>query len=207
MYIESIIGYSWIHRHVVNHQNSIKELLGECEVTEQEFQNECSITYKSICGVDITPALLSPVMKQGDVLSRNSPGGQNEIVIGQQCIVSVYSYWEEYLRLEIAKAKGLVAEEASLTNQVKEILAEHLSFDIWGDIRHLRNSIVHNNGMATKECGKETKIFKWFKEGESISLPYNIMRRIFLEIAIFRNQIHSWSLPRHYISIPNSRQG
>ena len=206
MYIESIIGYSLIHRHVVNHQNSIKELLGECEVSEQEFQNECSITYKSICGVDINPALLSPVMKQGDILSRNSPGGQNEITIGQQCIVSAYSYWEDYLRLEIAKAKGMVAEKGSLTKQVKEVLANHLSFDLWGDIRYLRNSIVHNKGIATKKCGEETKIFKWFNEGESINLSYNIMRKIFLEIAKFRNQIHSWSLPKHYISIHNSRQ-
>ena len=206
MYIESIIGYAWIHRHVVKHQNSIKELLGDCEVTEQEFQNECSITYKSICGVDITPAQLSPVMKQGDILSRNSPGGQNEIAIGQQCIVSVFSYWDEYLRLEIAKAKGIVAEEATLTKQLKEVLAERLSFDLWGDIRYLRISIVHNKGIATKECGEETKIFKWFNEGEPISLPYNIMRRIFLEVAKFRNQIHSWSLPKHYISIPKSWQ-
>ena len=206
MYIESIIGYSLIHIHVIKHQNSIKELLGECEVIEQEFQNECSITYKSICGVDINPALPSPVMKQGDILSRNSPGGQNEITIGQQCIVSVCSYWEEYLRLEIAKAKGLVAEEASLTKQVKNVLKNHLSFDLWGDIRLLRNSIVHNKGIATKKCGEKTKIFKWFNEGESINLPYKIMLRIFLEIDKFGNQIHSWSLPKHYISIPNSRQ-
>jgi hypothetical protein len=207
MYIESIIGYAWIYKFVQKKQDDIRGLLGPSEVTEEEFQDECSITYESIYGVDITPMLLTgSAMKQGNLKDRNRPGGRNELEIGKQCVVSLYSFWEDYLRLELAKAKGLVQHDKTKSKKVESVLSKHMSFDFWGDISLLRNSIVHHNSISTDACGSKAKIFKWFPAGSEIALTYQHMRIVFMEAARFRNLIHEWSFPEHYIQISGVRR-
>lgn len=202
MYIESIIGYAWIYKFVQKEQDNIRGLLGPSEVTEEEFQNECLISYESICGIDITPMSLTGSMKQGNLKDRNGPGGKNELEIGKQCVVSLYSFWEDYLRLELAKAKGLVQPDKNKDAEVERILSERMSFDFWGDIGRLRNSILHHSSISTDDCGSKARIFKWFPAGSEIALTYKHMRIVFMEAAKFRNLILKWSFPEHYIQIP-----
>ena len=111
--------------------------------------------------------------------------------------------WEDYLRLELAKAKGLVQQDATKTKKVEKI-SKHMSFDFWGDMGLLRNSIVHNNSISTDKCGSKAKTFKWFPVGSEIALTYKHMRIVFTEAAKFRNLIFKWSFPEHYIRIPKS---
>lgn len=201
MYIESVIGYAWIYKFVQKEQDNIRGLLGPSEVTEEEFQNERLISYESICGDDITPMSFAGSMKQGNLKDRNRSGGKNELEIGKQCVVSLYAFWEDYLRLELAKAKGLVQQGKTKDKEVERILSNHMSFDFWGDIGLLRNSILHHNSISTNTCGSKTKILKWFPAGSEIALTYKHMRTVFMEAAKFRNLIFKWSFPEHYIQI------
>jgi hypothetical protein len=52
---------------------------------------------------------------------------------------------------------------------------------ILGDIRLLRNSILHNKGIANQDIAK-TKIFKKFKPGDAISLSANDIKDIIQHI-------------------------
>ena len=202
LYLDSIIGFKALHNAVVNHQNQMIQLLGECEVTKQEFQNECSTTYKDLCNEEHSVVSLSPVMKQGDIKMRTKVNGTNWVLLGRQCIISAYSYWEEYLRKEIGLAMGVLDHRLHKTKEeVQEVLNQYVADNFWGDIRHFRNSIVHKNGVANSDIAK-CKILKWFSPGEPINLDHEKMRVIFLNMEKYRNTLHSLSLPpQHRIRI------
>jgi hypothetical protein len=77
--------------------------------------------------------------------------------------VSAYAYWEEYLRIEVGKAMGVLPPTARANEATRKILNKHVVSDFWGDMRYIRNSIVHSNGIANDEV-KKCRVLKWFKE-------------------------------------------
>lgn len=206
LYLDSIAGFSILHDRLLSHQQNNKKLLGNHEYATEEFQDTCSMVYKHLCDKDFSPVSMSPVMKQGNIKDRTKENGTNYFLLGNQCVVSAYSYWEEYLRIEIGKATGVLDQSAENCDETRIILNKHVVSDFWGDMRHLRNSILHKNGIASSEIYR-CKIFKWFKPGESIELDYAKMRVIFLSMGEYRNELHSMSLPpRPGINMP-SRSG
>ena len=92
---------------------------------------------------------------QGGFKKKNAPGGENQIMAANMCIVMMYTYWEDLYRKKIADAAGLKDKE-----DVKN--------EIMGDLSILRNSIIHHNGVviANKKC----KILTWFKPGDKINI-------------------------------------
>ena len=203
LYLDSIVGYKALYNVVLKEQKYLSELLGECEVTEKEFQDQCSMSYEDLCGDDHQVISMSPLMKQGDIKNRTKPNGENWILIGRQCVVSAYTYWEEYLREEIAYAlEVLIPDKKYEKKEIEKILNKHVASNFWGDIRHFRNSIVHKNGIANSDMAR-CKHLKWFSPDEAIILDHEKMRRIFLEMGKYRNSLHTLSLPpREGIKIP-----
>lgn len=202
LYLDSIIGFSILHERLLQHQNDMKRILGNHEFATPEFQDTCSTMYKHLSDKDFTPVSMSPVMKQGDVKNRTKHNGRNYLILGNQCIVSMYSYWEEYLRIEIGIAKGILEKGAKASEENRRILNAHVTSDIWGDIRLLRNSIIHNNGIANIDMG-DCKIIRCFPPGTEIALDYEKMHAIFLLLGHYRNELHNMSLPpRKGIKIP-----
>ena len=92
LYLDSIAGFSLLHDRLVNHQQDMKNLLGEHEYATEQFQDTCSMVYKHLCNKDITPVSMSPVMKQGDIKSRTKENGRNYFRLGNQCIVSAVKF-------------------------------------------------------------------------------------------------------------------
>lgn len=86
--------------------------------------------------------------------------GYNIKFIGSICLVMIYQYWEDKYRQKIAKEKGINKDQ--------------LNSDLFGDIRHYRHSIIHNNGQATREIDK-CKILKWYKENDEIIIDADKM--------------------------------
>ena len=201
LYLDSLVGYSILHERLQLHQESTKQILGDHEYATEEFQDTCSIAYRNISNKDYSVVSMSPVMRQGAIKLRVQEDGQNTILIGRQCLVSAYSYWEEYLRIEIGKALGVLPANAIANKETRKALNEHVVSDFWGDIRHIRNSIVHSNSTANSDISK-CKLLKWFKPGEKIVLNHQRMRSIFLLLGIYRNELHALSLPRQTFNVP-----
>ncbi len=195
LYLDSIIGYSIVHERLLKKQNDVKRILGNHEFGTLEFQDKCTTLYKQLSGKDFVPVSKSPVMKQGDVKERTKKNGRNYLIMRAQCVVSMYSYWEEYLRIEIGIAKGLLPKGSKPNGKNREILNEHVTSDIWSEIKWLRHSIVHNNGVANRNM-KNCKILKCFPPGTEIHLDYEKMQTIFLLFGYYRNELHSMSLPQ-----------
>jgi hypothetical protein len=202
LYLDSLVGYSILHERLNSHQDAIRELFGDHEYGTREFQDTCSIVYKDLSNRDFTPVSTSPVMKQGKMRVRVEDDGKNALLLGNQCLVSAYAYWEEYLRVEIGKAIGVLPQDAKADEDARKVLNKHVKSDLWGDIRYIRNSLVHNNGIANSEMSK-CKIIKWFSPGQSIVLNHDRMRIIFLALGKYRNELHEMSLPpKRTIHIP-----
>jgi hypothetical protein len=202
LYLDSIAGYSILHERLLNHQQQIKQLLENHECGTEQFQDTCSMLYKDLCDKNLTPMSIWPVMKQGDIKERTKEDGKNYILLGAQCVVSAYSYWEEYLRIEIGKAIGVLEHSAKNCEETRKMLNKHVVSDFWGDMRILRNSIIHKNGVAKSDIIK-CNIIKWFNPNDFIELDYQKMKVIFIAMCNFRNELLKMSLPpRKGIKIP-----
>lgn len=201
-YLDSTIGFSVLYERLVAKQNKVKQFLGDHELANDEFLDTCSTAYRELSGKDLIPVSLSPLMKQGDVKTRNKENGRNCSILGANCLVTLYSYWEEYLRIEVGIAMGVLEKGATNTEATRAILNQHVVNDLWGDIRLLRNSIVHKDGVASSDIAK-CKIIKCFSPGEPIQLDFNRMRAIFLLLAEYRNELGRLSRPpRKGIRLP-----
>ena len=194
LYLDSVVGYSVLHERLLEHQDQMQVILGNLETATREFQNTCHIAYGDLSNRDFQAVSMSPMMLQGALAKRVSDDGENTLLLGNQCIITAYTYWEEYLRLEIGKALGKLSLDATLTEDNKKILNKYVKSDFWGDLRYLRHSIVHGNGIATSDMA-HCKLIKWFKPGEPIVLTHERMQAIFMCMGEYRNAIHQWSLP------------
>jgi hypothetical protein len=136
--------------------------------------------------------------KQGDVKRRNSFNGDNFNSLGQLCITAFYDHWNDYMRREYVIAKGKL-NPSETNEEVREAaMREYARFSVWGDLRQIRQAIVHHRGIATKNT-ERCELFRWFKRKEQILLPPERMRDIFGELLNFRNVIDKEQYPECYI--------
>jgi hypothetical protein len=194
LYLDSVVGYSILHERLNSHQEAVRAVLGSHEYATKEFQDTCSIVYKNLSNRDFMPVSMSPVMKQGEMRERVEDDGRNTLLLGNQCLASAYAYWEEYLRIEIGKAIGVLPQDARASEEARVILNKYVKSDLWGDIRYIRNALVHNNGVANAEVSK-CRLIKWFSPGQLIELNHSRMRDIFFAMGQYRNELHTMSLP------------
>lgn len=76
----------------------------------------------------------------------------------------MFARWEAYYRPAFAEANGVEKE------QVRS--------DVIGDIRNLRNDVVHHRGLATKKNTGKCKILTKFNEGDTIFLTPDDIRAL-----------------------------
>jgi hypothetical protein len=92
---------------------------------------------------------------QGEVKARNQQGGANERAMSRVLLITIYQFWEDHYRSEFAKSIGKSKN--------------YITSDFFGDIRHIRNGIVHHRNLATAEIDK-CKCLKIFKPNQEIHL-------------------------------------
>jgi hypothetical protein len=80
--------------------------------------------------------------------------GPVEALLGRQWIVSVYALWEDEYRPRLAKARGREKDEEK--------------YPLPGDLRLLRNDVVHHRGIATADNTGRCEVLSWFQPGEPI---------------------------------------
>lgn len=90
---------------------------------------------------------------QAEFRQRNLDTGRNYEFIGNMCLITIYQYWEDYFRVNISKILN--------TNK------KNIKSDLFGDLRYIRNSIIHHRAIAKPDVSK-CKILKWFKPNDKI---------------------------------------
>jgi hypothetical protein len=158
------------------------------EPATDKLQDQLLFQHKDIYGNDFAASSIH-FSKIKEVKKRNKHEGENSKFIGSMCIVIMFSYWEHYYRGKIAKAYGSPD-------------AKNIHDDFWGDMRRLRNDIVHNKSKCKES--ENTKLLCWFKKNEDIVITQNKMRNVFLEALKYRNKLYKDSLSKIDKKIPFS---
>lgn len=100
-------------------------------------------------------ARVQHVSKQGALKARNREDGANCRTVSRVLIITIYQFWEDHYRHQFAKAVDKASNE--------------IQSDFFGDVRYLRNDIVHHRNHASERVMK-CKLLKYFQPGEEIYL-------------------------------------
>jgi hypothetical protein len=173
VYLDSTRGFYLVKKeHVAEQRWTIKMF----EKTNPELAN--------IEHLDMVPAMYGKgdpnkpgsvilhTCSQGELKARNEEGGANHRFIANMCLVSIYQYWEDHYRKQIAT--------------VLEKEKNDVESDIMGDIRRLRKSIIHHKGVALNEV-RNCKVLRQFNEGDKIFIDKNIFEQVIHEIYAYIN--------------------
>jgi hypothetical protein len=196
-YLDASAGFNFVFEHVALAQGEARSFVQDSELDSEEFQDTRQFTYDQIFAESFC---LSGMHRgtQGKAKQRNQQDGVNVSTLGQLCVVSLYDFWNDYLRREYVIAKGLLDPDEKDNKVIMERLNRYASIDFWGDMRYLRNSIAHKRGIASSYVTK-CKIIKWFKPGDPVTITSNRMEAIFMAARIFSNALHKEQFPQTYI--------
>jgi hypothetical protein len=198
-YLDAVAGFRFVREYVEAEQEQARNFVRGTELDSQAFQDTRMFSYADIFAEGFCTSALHRAT-QGEVRTRNAPDGANFTTLGQLCLISFYDFWEDYLRPEYAIAKGVLDRNEHVKEVIEKCLREHASHDLWGDLYHLRTSIVHNQGIATSKVDR-CKLIKWFKPGDLIALSPEHMRALFLALLTYRNELFREQFPPQYIQL------
>lgn len=204
LYLDAAAGFALLREHVERDQTQLRAIVQGTELDSDQFRDTRLFSYEQIFSGDFCTSSIHRAT-QGEVKSRNSPNGTNFAIMGQICLVSFYDFWNDYLRREYVVAKGKLKPTENRETVINEALQNYASYDLWGDIRHLRTSIVHNQGIATSDVTR-CQLIKWFQPGDEIALTPNHMRALFLALLRYRNELFKEQFAEHYIQVPSTKK-
>jgi Trypsin-like peptidase domain len=111
-------------------------------------------------------------------IGRNADCGENATFVGNMALVMIYSYWEDHYREQIATARRVTKDD--------------LKSDVMGDMRWLRQSIIHHRGIATNDVGN-CKVLLWFAKGEEIFLSEQMFLQMISYVRAYLDELRSGS--------------
>ena len=126
--------------------------LARHQTPPNEAQSYTSIPRLSY--LDVPLGLNGPASRLDGLLGRE---GRVEQQAFKGWVEDVYYLWESRYRGELSKA---LSGPGSFKVQGEAI----------GDFRRIRNDLIHNNGVASREHTGKCEVLKWFQPGEPIVL-------------------------------------
>jgi hypothetical protein len=109
------------------------------------------------------------IVRTEDYLAANAPNGSNEQQHARAIVVFLFTYWEDEVRPRLAKAKGVPLTE--------------IRGDAMGDLRILRNVILHARGILRSDKHAELKkLGGLFGADETLNLSYETMHSLFVAL-------------------------
>lgn len=110
-------------------------------------------TPPDVTGIDVFPLLMA--CNDRDLLGHECEAEQ---MAYKAWVLQIYNnIWESQSRCQFRKTSG-------------DTHAIPWEIDALGDLRHIRNDLVHHNGIATEKQIGKCKILKWFKPTDKIVL-------------------------------------
>lgn len=164
-YLDSIKGFQMIVKDTKNDEDEIKKRYDEWKDSNPQYEHVAwggSTRGYGRLQKEGQRMHLHQVPVE-EIISRNSRHGRNQISIANYCIVILYQYWEDHFRNLIA---------TSLNRNKNDI-----QIQLFGDIKFIRESIIHHRGIAKPEI-RNCQILKWFKKGEPIDVTNDMFEEM-----------------------------
>lgn len=165
VYMNSIAGFSGAKMQmerqaalVLRAQSRKKDARGDQVIAHQSFEDPSS-----------PDVVHSRIVTADTFIKENSAGGINQRQLSYSVIVFIYTYWDDDVRPRLAEAAKVDKKE--------------VTSDIMGDLRCMRNSILHTKGVLTPEWHAKLVVLKdCFEAGKQIEISYELMHQIFVKI-------------------------
>jgi hypothetical protein len=107
------------------------------------------------------------IIRSSEFVTANSEAGFNEQQVCWSIIVFLFAYWDEEIRPQIARVRGIPTDDVKI--------------DAFGDLRVLRKSIVHAKGvLSAADYRKLKRMNKFVRSDEPISLSHDGMHSLFV---------------------------
>lgn len=165
VYMNSIAGFSGAKMQM---ERQVARIL-RAQSRKKDARGDQVITHQSFEDPQRPDVVHSRIVTAENFIKENSPGGVNQRQLSYSVIVFIYTYWEDEIRPRLAKAAG--KDDKSVTS------------DIMGDLRCIRNSILHTKGVFTPEWHGKLMVLKdCFAEDEQVEISYELMHQIFVKI-------------------------
>lgn len=165
VYIDALAGFAG---HKVRTERQVHRISKASGIRIDECDNKVVMrtSYEDPTKPDV---IHNRIIRADDYMAANSEGGSNEQQLSQAILIFLFTYWEEEIRPRLAASKKV---------ELKEI-----SSDIMGDLRVLRNVILHAKCIMRSDKHKALKkLNNMFTVDKPISLSYENMHNIFILI-------------------------
>ena len=118
----------------------------------------------------------------GDQLDSLRDGGTDEVLVGNMCVVFIYSLWEDKYRAEFA--------------EMRHIKKRFVQSEVFGELRKYRNAIIHNQSMGTSDTAA-LRLLPCVERGAPVKVTRHVLEVI---LAAIRKDLAALSLP---MNVPN----
>lgn len=161
-YLDITVGFSKVIDKVDNNRPHAQKENNPIDYEKRRnsiFQFFESITHRE----EDLPIKYEQISTITEIRARNSEGARNQWFFANMCVVWIYQSWEDHYRKKIAAALGC---------KKNDILCP-----VFGDLRKLRNAIIHNLGVSSSDLEK-TEVLGPFKRGVPLYLNEKHLRTI-----------------------------
>ena len=143
---------------VLKAQSRKKDARGDQVIAAQSFEDPQS-----------PDVVHSRIVTAEQFIRENSQAGINQRQLSYSVIVFIYTYWEDEIRPRLAKSAGIDKNDVTC--------------EIMGDLRCIRNSVLHTKGIFTPEWHEKLVVLKeCFAVNEQIQISYELMHQIFVKV-------------------------
>ena len=165
VYMDALAGFAGHHTRIERQVHRVNKPQGT-KIDENGKKTVVWASYEDPTQPDV---IHNRIIRAEDYSAANSNGGSNERQHSQAILVFLFTYWEDEIRPRLAAS--IKAEPNSIRS------------DIMGDLRVLRNVILHSKGVIKASKYKELKKLKeMFTVDKHVHASYGDMHRIFVLI-------------------------
>jgi hypothetical protein len=164
-YMDALAGFAGHYARVERQVNRVNRPV-RSEIDDAGRQVVVWASYEDPTKPDV---IHNRVIRAQNYLAVNAPGGSNEQQHARAIVVFLFTYWEDEIRPRLAKAKGVPIDEVRA--------------DAMGDLRILRNVILHSKSILRPDKHAELKkLGGLFVVDEPLALSYESMHKIFVAV-------------------------
>ncbi|WP_119068611.1 hypothetical protein [Aggregatilinea lenta] len=177
VYFDATQGFSTLRRHYEERLDEDLKFLksNHPDLVDTDYLNSGFMSV-GIVNVNAPDASYVYQCTSKEYIERNSMQGINSRFIGNMALVTLYQYWEDYYRAEIASELGIEKNA--------------LKYPIMGDLRYIRRSIIHHSGIALKDI-EQCELLTWYKEGDSIFIDLSKFTDVIYHVKIMINDLRN----------------
>lgn len=138
VYMDAIAGFAG---HYARVERQVCRVMRKNKSKKSDEQPVVWASYEDPSKPDI---IHNRIIRSNDYMSSNSVDGSNTQQHSQAILVFLFTYWEDEIRPRLAKSINIAA------NEIKS--------DIMGDLRIIRNVILHSKGIIRQDKYKSIKL-------------------------------------------------